>query len=143
MIMSSIKKKKLGQVVYLFIPHDLIYIGISTSEACSQKCRFDGTYPCIMHATYKISANCSEREREIEFYFTPAKPGCGHISEGGMSLRLRGESKVQARRPSIYQLYSYLYKNAFVSKSLNIERTSMQTLLAPLGYLVTCNVTCS
>ena len=43
-----------------------------------------------------------KREREREFYFTPAKPGCGHMaatSEGGMSLRLRGESKVQVRRP--------------------------------------------
>ena len=37
-----------------------------------------------------------EREREREFYFTPAKPGCGHMaatSEGGMSLRLRGEEE--------------------------------------------------
>ena len=52
------------------------------------------------------------REREREFYFTPAKPGCGHMAtapEGGMSLRLRGESKVQARRAfylSVVQLFT-------------------------------------
>lgn len=49
--------------------------------------------------------------REIEFYFTPAKPGCGHMtiaSEGGMWLRLRGESTVQARRSSIY-LCTFIY----------------------------------
>ena len=40
--------------------------------------------------------------REREFYFSPARPRCEHMavaSEGGMSLRLRGVSKVQAGGP--------------------------------------------
>lgn len=42
------------------------------------------------------------REREKKFYFTSAKPGCRYmaaISEGGMSLHLRGKSRMQTRRP--------------------------------------------
>ena len=62
-------------------------------------------------------------EREgVLFYASEARVWAS--SEGGMSLRLRGESKVQASRPSIYLFYSYLYRDTFVSKALNIERTS-------------------
>ena len=55
-----------------------------------------------MRRADRCSASFIYLEREREFYFTPAKPWCGHMaatSEGGMSLRLRGESKVQACRP--------------------------------------------
>ena len=61
---------------------------------------------------FTISSRRLGRETEREFYFTPAKPWYRHMaatSEGGMSLRLRGESKVQARRPfylSVVQLFT-------------------------------------
>ena len=50
--------------------------------------------------TSKVIPNVIERARE--FYFSPARPRYEHMavdSEGGMSLHLRGVSKVQASGP--------------------------------------------
>ena len=75
-----------------------------------ENCRVvEKTQMVVSWAKYKNL--CVEIEREREFYFTPAKPGCEHMaaaSESGMSLRRRGESKVQACRPfylSVVELF--------------------------------------
>ena len=76
----------------------------------------------LLWGKYEIQHPPHEREREI--YFTPARPGCGHPPRAACRSVCEASLKCRPVGLSIYQFYSYLYRDTFVSKALNIERTS-------------------